>query len=145
VLTELRRRGGGRRESGAFLLGTIRGERREIERVVYYDDLDSHALDTGAVVIQGTAYGNLWEICRRTGLAVVADVHTHPGLARQSSIDRANPMIASSGHVAIIVPDFAERTVGEDELGIYRYEGDHEWVDVSGPLARQFFYIGMFG
>ena len=92
-LVELGRRGQGRRESGAFLLGHQRGTRRSISRFVFYDDLDPHCLDTGIVVFDGAGFGPLWALCRETGLRVVADVHTHGGRgpARQSHLDREGP------------------------------------------------------
>lgn len=144
-LAELRRRGGERQESGAFLLGNRNGDRREISRFVFYDDLDPGSLDTGIVVFDGAGYGPLWRMCRETGLQVVADIHTHPGAARQSPADRDNPMVAERGHLALIAPEFARRRVGPSELGIYEYEGDHRWRDRTGKEAGKFFYIGMWG
>jgi len=146
VLHELRRRGGsGRTESGAFLLGKQDGKCQRVRRFVYYDDLDPDCLKSGAVVIDGGAYGPLWRICQESGLRVVADVHTHPGAAIQSSLDRDNPMIATQGHVAIIVPNFADRYYGAAQCGIYEYQGSHLWRDWSGDLGLQFFYLGMWG
>jgi proteasome lid subunit RPN8/RPN11 len=144
-LLELGRRGGMRRESGAFLLGMRDGDRRRITDFVFYDDLDPQCLDTGIVVFDGTGYGPLWQLCRERGRVVVADVHTHGGQARQSPDDRDHPMIARRGHVALIVPGFAQQTVGMSELGIYEYLGDHRWKDYSGRTASAFFYIGRWG
>lgn len=144
-LMELRRRGQGRRESGAFLLGHRRGERRIITRFIYYDDLDPGCLDAGIVVFDGVGYGPLWQLCRATGLNVVADIHTHPGLPRQSPADRDHPMVAVPGHIALIVPELAQRTVRPTELGIYKYMGEHCWRDHSGPSAGRFFYVGLWG
>lgn len=145
LLHELRLRGGGRSESGAFLLGRTWGNRRRIESIVYYDDLDPGALATGIVVFDGRGYGPLWKLCRDGGQTVVADVHTHGGLARQSSLDRDNPMIAAAGHVAIIVPMFAQGRIRLPDLGIYEYEGAHRWRDCSGPVASAYFYVGLWG
>lgn len=144
-LAELGRRGQGRRESGAFLLGRRRGTRRAIERFVYYDDLDPRCLDSGIVVFDGGGFGPLWALCRESGLRVVADVHTHPGAPRQSPLDRENPMIAQAGHIALIVPDFAQCLVAPAKLGIYVYQGGHRWRDHSGRGAGRFFYIGRWG
>lgn len=119
LLSELARHGGGHRESGAFLLGRRLGERRVINGFICYDDLDPHCLDSGIVVFDGAGYGSLWQHCRKARLEVVADVHTHGGLAKQSSADRDHPMIATPGHVALIVPGFARRPVGAGELGVY--------------------------
>ena len=145
-LAELRRRGhSGRHESGAFLLGHCVGTRREVKKFAYYDDLDPHSLDTGIVIFDGAGYGPLWELCRETGLTVVADVHTHPASPRQSNSDRTSPMIAKRGHFAVIVPRFAEEVFMPERLGIYEYEGEHRWIDRGGSKAGQTFYIGYWG
>ena len=148
-LAELCRRGRGSRETGAFLLGqctsALGRHRRHVTRFIYYDDLDPHCLDTGIIVFDGAGYGPLWETCRETGLSVIGDVHTHPGIACQSDADRRHPMIATPGHIAVIVPDYAERPVRVEELGLYEYKGSHEWNDHSGERAGRFFRIGIFG
>lgn len=144
-LAELRNRGEGRRESGAFMLGDLAmiagRKRRNVRRFVFYDDLDPHCLETGIVVFDGSGFGPLWTLCRETGLIVVADVHTHPGIARQSDADRRHPMIAKAGHVAVIVPDYANGQARGEQLGVYEYEGSHRWHDHSGPTADKFFVL----
>lgn len=144
-LRELRRRTEGKHESGAFLLGCCEGDRRRITRFVYYDDLDPHSLETGIVVFDGAGYGPLWQLCRETGLSVVADVHVHGGSPRQSTDDRENPMVAVPGHIALIVPGLAERVFRPSELGVYEYEGEHRWKGWNGKSADTFFYVGFWG
>lgn len=144
LLAELGRRGNGERETGAFLLGRRIEQRRYVHRVAYYDDLDPTSLDTGIVVFDGRGYGPLWALCRETGLTVVADIHTHAGIARQSSLDRDNPMIATRGHVAVIVPGFAQSKVRVEDLGVYEYEGAHRWRHVAGGEVQRYFYIGFW-
>ena len=144
-LRELKRRGEGYHESGAFLLGQQTGIRRTISRFVYYDDLDSHALDSGIVVLDGGCYGTLWKLCRDTGLDVIGDVHTHLGQPRQSSTDQANPMVGTPGHIAIIVPGLAAHPVMPQDVGIYEYQGQHRWREYLGRTAARFFYVGMWG
>lgn len=130
-IAELRARAGGVRESGAFLLGRHKGGCAHIERFVYYDDLDPHCLRNGAINFNGACLGDLWAICRTNRLEVVADVHLHPGGYGQSSIDQANPMIPSSGHLALIIPDFAMRGTEPGHIGIYEYKGGTAWLDHS--------------
>ncbi len=145
LLHELARRGGGHRESGAFLLGKRVGNRRVVHGFICYDDLDPHCLDKGIVVFDGAGYGLLWQHCRKARLEVVADVHTHGGLAQQSTADQDHPMIATPGHIALIVPGFALRLVGARELGVYEYLGEHRWQSYDGKAAGCFFYIGFWG
>jgi proteasome lid subunit RPN8/RPN11 len=127
---ELRRRSGGRRESGAFLLGS-KGPTRKIEEFVFYDDIDPGALSTGMVVIDGRALGGLWSHCRATGREVVADVHVHPGSYQQSDSDRSNPIMAELGHIAIILPHYARQATTPGGIGVYQYLGSRRWRDRS--------------
>lgn len=143
-LHELRIRGEGKRESGAFLIGTSHNKRR-ILRFVYYDDLEPGCLDTGAVVFRGSGYGPLWNLCKETGLSVVADIHTHPGMARQSILDKVNPMVASHGHIALIVPNYAKEIAYPEVMGIYEYLGSHQWRAYSGKSAKRYLYVGAWG
>lgn len=145
LLRELRRRGRERHESGAFLLGVKEDGRREAKAVVYYDDLDPHAYDSGVCVLHGDSFAKLWKICREHNLSVVADVHTHPGVARQSHSDQTNPMVANVGHVAIIVPNFAHAPVVDATLGIYEYCGNYAWKNFSGLSQRRYLYVGFCG
>lgn len=125
LYSELRKRGKGRRESGAFLLGT--GSR--ICDFICYDDIDPTALETGIVKIHGAAFVGLWEYCALHQVKVLADVHTHPGAwTEQSHSDRSNPIVSQLGHIAIILPNFASRKWPSLQgAGIYEYMGDHRW------------------
>ena len=133
---ELRRRGNGKHESGCFVLSSSKRNNRKVRRCIFYDELDATAYSSGVCILGGDSFSKLWEICRRDQLTVIADIHTHPGNPYQSELDRTNPMIARPGHVAVIVPRFAEGTVWRHRLGLYRYEGDHEWTNLSGWQAR---------
>ena len=144
-LAEVARRGEGRHESGAFLLGHRNGLRGRVAQFAYYDDFDPSCLDSGIVVFDGVGFGPLWELCRKAGLSVLADLHTHAGHgpARQSSLDRDNPMIAQPGHVALIIPNFATDFRLQD-MGVYEYLGSHEWRDHSSARVGRYFYTGIW-
>lgn len=129
-VAELRRRAGGWRESGAFLLGS-NSKARSIEEFVFYDDIDPNALRTGIVEIDGRRLGNLWNHCRKTGRSVIADVHVHPGGFRQSPSDQANPVVAEIGHIAIILPYYAARATRPGAIGVHEYLGSRRWRDRS--------------
>lgn len=137
-----RRTLGGRRESGAFLLGR-RGSPSRIEQFVFYDDIDPGALSTGIVVIDGRQLGKLWAICRASGLNVVADVHVHPGDFRQSPSDKANPIIAERNHLALILPDFATGSNLPGKIGVHRYLGGRHWSDESDRWFPPF-HVGFY-
>jgi hypothetical protein len=138
---ELRRRTGGRRESGAFLLGSVKGGLRKIQQFLYYDDIDPTCFAHGIVEFDGGKFGLVWEKCRRLNLAVVADVHVHPGGYGQSGSDRHNPMIAEAGHLALILPDYAAGTRLPGGIGIYEYLGSRRWKDHS-RAGERIFHVG---
>lgn len=123
---------GERHESGAFLLGHHTEQGRRVTDVLYFDDLHPDVHARGVVELPAAAFRTLWAIVRARGLQVVADVHVHPHSAGQSWIDRQNPLIATRGHVAIILPNFARPRIRRWSVGMYVYEGDHQWQAVGG-------------
>lgn len=128
LVRQLRVRGRGERESGAFLLGHRSSGNSVVKSFVCYDDADPKALDTGIVIIRSQGFKRLWSICRTRGLEVLADAHTHGDEApRQSSTDRDNPVIAEPGHVALIIPSFAQISpYGFGRTAVYEYLGRYE-------------------
>jgi proteasome lid subunit RPN8/RPN11 len=139
LVRQLRRRGQGRRESGAFLLGTRHKDQDVVRTFACYDDLEPHALDQGIITFAPSGYAALWSICRRQQFEVLADIHTHPGgRPQQSESDRTNPMISKTGHIAFIMPHFA-KTWGWNfnEVAIGEYRGNYLWNDWSGPQRRE--------
>lgn len=143
LLANLHERGEGNHESGAFLLGRSSDGGSRIVDFVLYDDLDPHSLDTGIVRFDGRYFGKLWELCTKRSLTVVADVHTHPADSQQSSSDRAHPMIALPGHIALILPRFATEPLSLVDVGMYRYNGNRTWETIPRHHRKKFFYIGI--
>ena len=137
TIAELGRRSlNGKREAGAFLLAARSDGGRRVAKAVYFDDLDPDCL-VGSIHFRATGYSKLWDLCDEEELRVIADVHTHPGTrVAQSSIDRANPMIARAGHLALIVPAYGTRPVEACEVGVHEYRGDRGWKSWLGPRAE---------
>ena len=133
---ELRRRCGGYREGGAFLLGRMDGATRRIHEFLYYDDIDETCFANGIVEFDGRKLGRVWKYCRDRSLKVVADVHVHPGSFQQSTSDQSNPIIAEPGHFALILPNFASGRPLPGSIGIFEYLGDRKWRDRSRKGQR---------
>lgn len=132
LFSHLRMQGAGVRESGAFLLGHKVEARRVVTRFLSYEHLQTDALHDDYVSLSAASFSKLWDLCRAEGLSVVADVHTHRLGPGQSRSDRANPMVAVKGHVALIVPRFAQGNIRLQDLGMYIYQGNHMWTAYSG-------------
>lgn len=135
LVGQLRRRGRGIRESGAFLLGHRHSGPGVVTDFVFYDEIDPDALSRGHVHLSGQALGKVWDRCGVRGLEVLADVHTHPGSAGQSDSDRAYPMIAIKGHTALIIPAFARSATNLRGVGVYRHLGAGNWISLPSPKA----------
>jgi hypothetical protein len=136
LIAELALRGGGHRESGAFLLGRRRGRRPRVTHVVYFDDLEPGSLN-GAVHLTTSAYSELWAMCRDLAVEVLGDIHTHPGdMIGQSHIDEDNPLVAQAGHIALIVPHYARGTIDLRRTGVYEYRGDAGWTTRTRGLSH---------
>lgn len=143
MLAELKRRGHGEIESGAFLLASQKDGDRQVTRVVYYDDLDPNCLQ-GGIHFDGLAYSKLWALCRSEELTVIADVHTHPRhWVQQSEIDKGSPMVAQKGHVALIVPNFAQGDISAEAVGVHQYDGT-SWTSWTGSDASRRLFIRRF-
>lgn len=142
LIHDLGRRAGGQREAGAFLLASRAGPPTTVVEIAYYDDLDTQSL-TGGVTFGFKGFVPLWDLCDHSELRVIGDVHTHGGdSVSQSAIDRANPMIARAGHVALIVPHLAAKPVRPREVGVHRYLGDRGWESRQGRRAAAVLYVG---
>ncbi len=129
IIYQLRSRGNGSHESGAFLLGRKDSDVTRVTAYICYDDLDPEAYQFGAIAFHAVGNAALWEYCRTKQLKVLADVHTHPGSGvRQSVTDQENPMLPIQGHTAIIVPNFAHTSWWSlHAVGVYEYLGNFQW------------------
>jgi proteasome lid subunit RPN8/RPN11 len=127
LLTDLKKKGNGERESAAFLMGPPAG--RNITKFICLDELDPYSFDSGIIRFDTSGFVILWKICEAEGLKVLADIHTHPGsYTSQSNADEAHPMIHQAGHIAIIVPNFADKVQSSLKgVGVFEYLGSGNW------------------
>jgi hypothetical protein len=114
---------------------------RCIEEFLFYDDVDPTCFARGIVEFDGRKLGAVWQRCRDAKRTVVADVHVHPGHYGQSPSDQRNPMIAESGHLALIIPHYAARGRLPGQIGIFEYLGMYRWRDHSVDHGGVF-YVG---
>ena len=143
MIQELGRRSlGGSREAGVFLLSPAEESACRVVRTAYFDDLDPECL-AGNIHIRASGFSKLWDLCDAERLRVIADIHTHPGdSVAQSCTDRANPMIARKGHLALIVPHYGSRPVQANGVGVHEYRGDRGWASWFGSKAERVLRIG---
>ena len=141
LISELARRGNGERESGAFLLARAghprtsgRGSRSSRSPTT---TTWTRGCLTGGITFSADGYTALAALCRRDGLRVVGDIHTHPGSkVMQSAIDAAHPMTALPGHIALIAPRYARGITGPGRPGRPRPPGRRAVAIVLRPRRR---------
>ena len=126
LIADLARTGDGHRESGAFLLGNLE-PRRTVTAYLLYADIAPDSQHVDYVLLRGRHMAKVWEECERWRVLVVADVHTHPDAPVQSRSDRANPIISVAGHIALIVPRFAQGKVTRSTVGVHQFQGEGKW------------------
>ncbi len=128
LIRGLRQRGGGIRESGAFLL--CRPEKAKVCKVVFYDQFDENVSDTGIIQFRGGS--KFHKYLSDSKLSVLADIHTHPSNNTNQSIsDQENPMIRIKGHIAIIAPNYAlNKFLNPCLCSIYKYKGEFKWSTI---------------
>lgn len=138
LVADLARSGAGVAESGAFLLGRLDGDERQVTGYLPYEAI---AVQTrrrhSYVAFTAEEMARAWDHCYRNQVQVVADVHTHPGGPMQSLSDRAHPIVSLAGHVALIVPHFALRNPQPKDLGVHQFLGGGRWRSLFGADAAR--------
>lgn len=74
-------------------------------------------------------------VCVRTaarlGLQIVAQVHTHPGVAYHSDGDVEGARIRYIGYASVVLPDFGRRLPHLDEAAVYVFCGNRGWTKLD--------------
>ncbi len=135
IMSDLRKRGNGFRESGAFLLGGMEGGTKVVHTWLPYDELDPESLNYAYIKLGTSAFTKLWTECAVRRFQVVGDIHTHPNRPLQSKSDRANPMVSVVKHFALIVPRFAQGPVTPYDISLNIYLGAKRWSNHLGSEA----------
>jgi proteasome lid subunit RPN8/RPN11 len=135
LMEDLRVRGQGRRESGAFLLAAADGVTSTVSSWLPYDELAPESLAFAYVRLEPEAFTRLWAFCADKRVKVVADIHTHPKGPGQSPSDKKHPMVAFTGHVALIAPWFAQRSPTPYDVSLNVYQGAGAWLNYYGEEA----------
>jgi len=74
-------------------------------------------------------------------LQLIAQVHSHPGLAYHSPTDDEFAVARTIGCLSLVVPDFAIRPFSIDGSAIYRLTATGAWQEVAGAAATRLIRI----
>ena len=78
---------------------------------------------------------NVWLFER--GMTLIAQLHSHPGLAYHSDVDNAYPIITAVGGLSLVVPDFARDPFSLSRCAVYRLKPPCEWVEMAEEQVWQ--------
>ncbi|HEY6329643.1 MAG TPA: hypothetical protein VI756_09900 [Blastocatellia bacterium] len=145
TLQEIRKRSGGRRESGAVwggLPGPLQDE-QTASRLYMFHDLCDDAARRGYVELSEQAKFLLYRALASEGLRVVAAIHTHPtrwvGL---SATDRRNQITSRVGSWSIVVPRYGRRPWKLTDMGVH-LRTDDGWRQIpSVDIQNHFLVVG---
>lgn len=141
LISNLARAGGGVAESGAFLLGVPSSGTRRITAYLPYEQVAPQSRRQHSyVAFTAEETARAWDHCARHGVQVLADVHTHPFGPQQSLSDREHPIVSLTGHVALIVPNFAVGNPQPVDLGVHMFLGQgrwHSWFEADAARSLQ--------
>lgn len=108
--------------------GTVTaGEARVEEAIVPVQDgrITVHGL---IVTVSGDELHRINVHLYKTGLKLIAQVHSHPGHAYHSAVDDEYAIATEVGAFSIVVPDFAEGPFEIGDYAVYRLrEGRWPW------------------
>lgn len=120
--------GRGRHECIAYWLGP-RDADGQVTEVVH----PRHSATATSYDVDGSWVNELWQRLAADGLALLAQVHTHPGSAFHSSRDDDMAALQTAGFVSLVIPRFGQATVSLDGAHVALRGRDGGWATVEVP------------
>jgi proteasome lid subunit RPN8/RPN11 len=73
---------------------------------------------------------------------VIAQAHSHPGVARHSDLDEKKPVSFHEGFASVVVPDFGETPIYDlRDCGVYIYTEQEKWRLLDDEEVEEKFAI----
>lgn len=85
----------------------------------------------GSFAVSAPAMAKVVRTATKTGLQLVAQVHTHPGQAYHSDGDVEGARVVYGGFVSAVFPDYGRRLPALDGAAIYMFRSEASFVEVA--------------
>jgi proteasome lid subunit RPN8/RPN11 len=121
-LSTMRRCGGGRRECVLFWAARA----SDTSRVILVEH-PAHTATRDGYSVDGNWLTQLWERMATDDTRVVAQVHTHPGVAFHSRTDDAFPALSTPGFVSVVIPRYATEDLDLGSWFVAELQEDGNW------------------
>lgn len=136
VHAHLRAVGASRREGVGFWAGVVRNGIAYVEAALVPSQVSGNVGDGLAVVISGDELFRMNVWLHQNKMRLIAQVHSHPTDAYHSETDDDYAIIAETGGLSIVVPDFARSPFDVARIAAYRLSGSGRWDALSTQEVR---------
>ena len=128
-LSTMRHCGQGRYECVLFWVASV----SDRSRVILVEH-PAHTATRDGYSVDGDWLTRLWERIATDDTRVVAQVHTHPGVAFHSRTDDAFPALSTPGFMSIVIPRYATEDLDLGSWFVAELQGDGNW-ESQPPLT----------
>jgi hypothetical protein len=124
--------GHGQRECVVFWAAPLTDARR-VRRVIH----PAHDATWAATRVDASDVWRLNVELLTAAESIVAQVHTHPGVAFHSATDDANPLVGTPGFLSLVVPHFGRRgLVDLAGCAAFCLRADGSWDEVRTDVVE---------
>lgn len=91
-------------------------------------------------MVSGETLTEISRECRRKGVGLVAQVHSHPGRAYHSSADDRYAVVTTNGGFSLVVPNFGAGPAHIATWAVYRLKG-RDWAEMTPREVASTFIV----
>lgn len=111
--------------------GTQVGEQFRVTELIVPRQRGLRTADGLCVVVDGDELHRLNVYLFESNLQLIAQIHSHPGMAYHSSTDDEFAVATTAGCFSLVVPDFAVREFNLEDTAVYRLSESGKWLEVD--------------
>lgn len=126
----LRSFGQNRCEGLVLWLGTSSGNEARISNAWVPPQTPIRSESGVGYMVSGETLTEISRECRRKGVGLVAQVHSHPGRAYHSDADDRYAVVTTNGGFSLVVPNFGDGPARIAAWAVYRLKGS-DWAEMT--------------
>jgi proteasome lid subunit RPN8/RPN11 len=124
-------RGAGERESACLWVGQRGKEIWSVKGIIFLDDIPGTISNKRFHHTPKEVVNKIYQVLRKEGLQIIADVHTHPGRdVEMSDLDKNHPIEYRVGLLSLILPNYGFPPITLRNTGFHEYLGNDMWTQI---------------
>jgi proteasome lid subunit RPN8/RPN11 len=133
---------GQRRQEGLVLwVGQVDGQRFQVTQLLIPRQRGIRTLNGVCAIVDSEEMHRINMELFKSGLRLIAQVHSHPTEAYHSDTDDENAIANTVGCLSLVIPDFATREFNLNDTAVYRLDRKGTWESVDQSAARALLQI----